>query len=289
MSYAIKRYNGDILWFDAVLSANTELEGKVTSHPIASGSFITDTFITENMEVTLSAVISDADFNTTRPVMEGAQGNILNNLPSHDTLTISGVASPNILNVLPSAIGNAINSPIPNISVSDKYAAIQFTQEKAKDLLFQINRGGEPVSLMVFDYQGRVTRLYKNCLVKRLSFPEHPQDGEALYCDLTLEQVTVVTLQSAATPKFKPIPSSADAAAGVSKGTNTDGEFSDSSTNTAKDTDSWAFQAFEEGDTNTQLQQQNATYDSAVNGFSPVGGLNGAKYPLSTSAVWSGQ
>ena len=67
MTYAIKRNNGDILWFDAIEGFEETYSSSVTKHPIATGSLVSDHVVKDNPVLNLRGILSDADFNFNRP------------------------------------------------------------------------------------------------------------------------------------------------------------------------------------------------------------------------------
>ena len=76
MTIAIKRENGDLIWFDAVTEFGRQYRGSVSSNPIETGGKITDHITTENPVFTLTAVVSDADIQDQQQrVREYAAGN----------------------------------------------------------------------------------------------------------------------------------------------------------------------------------------------------------------------
>lgn len=62
MTTLIQRANGTIIYFDTAESVVKDFPSKVTSHPIESGSTITDHVVSQPRKITVNAVISNASF-----------------------------------------------------------------------------------------------------------------------------------------------------------------------------------------------------------------------------------
>jgi hypothetical protein len=201
MTYAVLRNNGDLLWFDAIRKVNEKYTGKVSSHPLESGNVISDHTTLNNIGITLSGVISAADFNTERPVVvsNGSlagqsinQHSIKNDSPILSTtpaVTISP-ATAGISAYLPDSVSQYITPNTPVVTVAAAFAAFSVTDVKGS--LIAMQRGAETFTLVEFD-GGVVKKVFTNCIVTSLSFDETPESGYAIYPEMTIEQVRFAT------------------------------------------------------------------------------------------------
>ena len=125
------------LELDSTVELMTDFKGSVTSHPVESGSRITDHFSRENPRFTLRGVTSNT------PVLEPAYNNVAK---SHGKRT-----------------------------------------KNVYDVLYDIYSTGALFTL-VADLDS-----YPNCVIKSFGFTQNAQQAEALYVDLQIEQLRIVT------------------------------------------------------------------------------------------------
>ena len=215
MTVAIQRANGDLIWFDAVVSYKREHRSSVTHHPIEDGSVVTDNISKENPKFSISGVINNADFNTTRPFISSAeakafdlsQRGIYNSQPVQGSKSgvadngveyvqeggpvIGGGASP-LLKFLPETVTQFIEGQPPSVEVPDQQRPNWV--EEVEDILTSIERGNELVT--VLEFKGNlIQKAIPNCYITTLSINETPETGDAFDVSVDLEQVTFVTLR----------------------------------------------------------------------------------------------
>lgn len=184
MSYALLRANGDLIWFDAITQFSERYTGTLTAHPLESGNVVNDHTTINNIEINLAGIISDADFNLTRPTItdDDAQNwkinnkQFVNNSPVETTVSIS--YKPGLSQFLPESIAQFVTPSTPVVTVPDydrpKFAA------RVKDELTAMQRLAENFSLVDFQ-NGRVWRVIDNCVMVNLDFTETPESGDAIY------------------------------------------------------------------------------------------------------------
>lgn len=214
MAHAIKRLNGSVIWFDAVTSSSKDYSGQATSHPIEDGSNISDFVIVNNPRFSIQGVITDADFNTSRPNGETAE---VNNSPvtSEDNVVITASTTSPLISLLPeSVLGLLQKEEIPIVVIEKTKAA---TQKIIEDALTEIQRTGEPFELLSFNNGVMDSRPLTTCILTQLSFSESPDGGDALYPQMTFEQLKFVTLRRGTTPKFKTNKALEDQASGLAQ------------------------------------------------------------------------
>lgn len=212
MTIGIKRENGDVIWFDAVMSYSEDYSGQVTQHPVEDGSNISDNFVTANERFQLQGIISDADFHLNRP--DDIDGNILNNDEVINQTFITPTQTNNLLNLLPEQIAGLLQ-PAQDVLVEvRKSRASQY--EAIKDLLKEIHSKGEAVTILSYR-NGVAEKPRVSCIITNLSIPETVDTGEALEVSLTIEKIKIATLRVGTSPKVKPIRLLQDQAAGLQR------------------------------------------------------------------------
>lgn len=199
MTYAVLRANGDLIWFDAITQFSERYTGTVSAHPLESGNVVNDHTTINNLEMQLSGIISDADFNLSRPTITDDDARdwhinnkqFVNNSPVSTTVEIS--SKPGISKFLPESISQFLVPTQPVVMVPDydrpKFAA------RIKDELTFIQTSAENFSLVDFQY-GRIWRVIDNCVLTSLDFTETPENGDALFPVMTIVQARYATTRS---------------------------------------------------------------------------------------------
>lgn len=217
MTIAILRENGDLIWFDAIKEFRERYSGAVSSHPLESGGLITDHTTTNNLVLELSGIISDADFNLSRPTITDDDSRdwkinnkqFVNNSPVTSYTTIS--MEPSISKFLPESIAQFVGTTAPVVTVPDsvrpKYAAkiqSELTQ-MAGGVVGLVDAKGRPKAQEVFslvDFRdGKIWRVIDNCVMTSLDFSEDPTTGDAIFPVMTIERVVFSTTKSTTVPK----------------------------------------------------------------------------------------
>jgi hypothetical protein len=198
----------DIITLSCVTSFDESYTGSVSSHPIESGSTITDHVTSDNDKFKVSGVVSDYDF--------------LN--PSKD-LALEDVSLSK--EGFPDASRSESTSRFANglldsglIDVPDKYRA-----EYIKRRLIDIRKNSLLVTILEYPDSGELVQ-HTNCILTSLSFKEDENSGYAVYPDMAFEKINVVQVQveEVNTSKIPKLSDSkvADAAAGTSDKGSTD-------------------------------------------------------------------
>lgn len=216
--YALRRENGDVLYFDAVTDIEEQYSSTVTKHPIATGSFISDHTVTDNKKFTLSAVLSDADFNLERPrltggiVSAGTESQIdpqydssgryelandtsfwtlrtnkqyQNNTPTNTTVKIEPNKTETWKRFLPESIGQYTKDSIPRVTVTQQTKVK--TAIAVRDEMIQMWTTKERFSLL--EYRDNIiTRYWENIIFTNLSFAQDADSGMGLFPQMQLEQ-----------------------------------------------------------------------------------------------------
>ena len=221
--YALRRANGDVLYFDAVTAIEEMYTSTVTKHPIATGAFVSDHTIRDNKKFTLSAVLSDADFNLDRPSLTGnptasaiqtvdedgfpvtgttavTSNNYTvnnakqyqNNTPTTTTVKIDTGTTGSWEQFLPETISQFTKNNIPVVTVTQQSKAK--TALAVRDELIFMWENKEAFSLLEYE-NNIVKRFWDNVLFTKLSFAQDADTGLGLFPNMSLEQVVYTDIE----------------------------------------------------------------------------------------------
>src|SRR5574338_64771 len=195
MSVAIQRKDSGLIWFDAVLQLSRNLSGSVSQHPLEDGAVNTDQTTLNNEQFTISGLLSDADFNTSRPLLDSDPnlGAInkqwINNTPVNPDGTYSNVSildpSGQEFNT-PEFVSQFLNAQRPIVSVT----AVGKTKPAltvAEELVTMFNARE---AFVLLDFRnGILHSSYDNCVMTSLAFNEDSDSGDGVYPEITIERV----------------------------------------------------------------------------------------------------
>lgn len=221
--YALRRANGDVLYFDAVTAIEEMYTSTVTKHPIATGAFVSDHTIRDNKKFTLSAVLSDADFNLDRPSLTGnSTANAIqtvdedgfpvtgttavtsnnytvnnakqyqNNTPTTTTVEIDTGTTGSWEQFLPETISQFTKNNIPVVTVTQQSKAK--TALAVRDELIFMWENKEAFSLLEYE-NNIVKRSWDNVLFTKLSFAQDADTGLGLFPNMSLERVVYTDIE----------------------------------------------------------------------------------------------
>lgn len=196
MTIAIRRSNGDVLYFDAIEGFGETYQGQTSKHPLGSGASVVDHYTTENPRFSMKAVLSDADFNFNRPNLttniDGYEGwqsvtakQYINNTPVDSPVSIN--SNVNVFKTfLPESISQFTATSIPQVVVTEQVKVKSARAVKLQMIAMQEQK--EEFSLVDFT-DNLVRDSYPNCIFTSLSFNEDPDSGDALFPVMEIEQV----------------------------------------------------------------------------------------------------
>ena len=202
MSIAIKRKNGDLIWLDAVVTYSRQYSSSITKHPIESGSSITDNVSKENPRFSINGIITNADFNTTRPLItpDEAKENKLSDRRIYNSQPIPDGASPiigkgasSLLKYLPTSVTQFTGISAPSVTTSDSQRPDWVYD--VEEILRETERTHELVSILDFSIKGVIRKVYDDCYISNITFAETVDTGGSFDLNMELEQVTFVTLE----------------------------------------------------------------------------------------------
>lgn len=210
MTYAIKRNNGDVLYFDAITSATETYTSQITKHPLASGAFISDHTIKDNKKFSLRAVLSDADFNLNRPTdyytnlntvglvqgqvsyPTGQSKQFVNDTQTTVPVSISNTAA-KWRSFLPEVVSQFTASTIPTVTVTEQ-TKVKTAAAVRLDLI-AMHEKSESFTLMEFN-DNTMSRHWENIIMIGLSFAEDAESGLGLFPTIDMEQATYTNVQN---------------------------------------------------------------------------------------------
>ena len=189
MTYAIRRENGDVLWFDAITEVTEEYTATVSKHPLSRGSYVSDHTTVDNKKFNIRAVLSDADFNLNRPNDEGARS-VTNKQFTNDTQTTKPVfvssGGAKWRSFLPEVVSQFTANTIPTVTVTPQ-AKVKIAHAVRLDLI-SILESRESITLVEYN-TNLVARTWDNVVMTSLSFTEDADTGEGLFPVMSMEQV----------------------------------------------------------------------------------------------------
>lgn len=196
MTYAIRRNNGDVLYFDAITNFEEQYNAQITKHPLASGSFISDHTITDNKKFTLKAVLSDADFNLHRPSDEGwvsvTDKQFTNNTQTDVPVKITNEGA-KWRSFLPEVVSQFTAATIPTVTVTPQ-SKVKTAHAVRFDLLTMFE---EKESFTLLEYNTNlVSRLWADVSFTSLSFAEDADTGEGLFPTMAMEQAVYTDVEN---------------------------------------------------------------------------------------------
>lgn len=206
MTYAIRRDNGDVLYFDAITSVEEQYSATVTKHPLASGAFVSDHTIVDNIKFVLNAILSDADFNLNRPFEEGWQSvtnkQFVNN--TRTTIPVKIVSNaPKWRSFLPEVVSQFTANTIPTVVVTPQSKVK--TAKRVRDDLLDIFHKKEPFTLTEYNTNLVARPPWPNVILTSLTFTEDADSGQGLFPVMQMEQVTYTNVEFADI-KLKTVP-----------------------------------------------------------------------------------
>lgn len=191
--------SSDIITLSCVTSFDESYTGSVSSHPIESGSTITDHVTSDNDKFKVSGVVSDYDFlNPSKDLATKKEG--------YDDGYLRSAVTASFANGLLNTYGAV---------VPDKQRA-----EYIKRRLIDIRKSSLLVTILEYPDSGELVQ-HTDCILTSLSFKEDENTGYAVYPDMSFEKINVVQVkvEEVNTSKIPKLPDSkvADAAADASQ------------------------------------------------------------------------
>lgn len=164
--------SSDIITLSCVTSFDESYTGSVSSHPIESGSTITDHVTSDNDKFKVSGVVSDYDFlNPSKDLALGKEG--------YSDEGRSAAVSRFTNGLLDSGL----------IDIPDKQRA-----EYIKRRLIDIRKNSLLVTILEYPDSGELVQ-HTDCILTSLSFKEDENSGYAVYPEMAFEHINVVQVK----------------------------------------------------------------------------------------------
>lgn len=212
MTYAIKRDNGDVLYFDAITNVTETYTSQISKHPLANGALISDHTTRDNKKFSLKAVLSDADFNLNRPTdyytnlntvglvqgqvsyPTGQSKQFVNDTQTTVPVKISNTAA-KWRSFLPEVVSQFTASTIPTVTVTEQ-TKVKTAAAVRLDLV-SMYESSESFTLMEFN-DNTMVRHWDSIVMVNLSFSEDAESGLGLFPTIEMEQATYTNVMNVA-------------------------------------------------------------------------------------------
>jgi len=202
---------GGLIYLDAVTAFTRNHSGQVTKHPVDRGGNITDHFIRENDKITLSAVVSQVDLSTNVLEVVDENGYVpYNSKYLYNPVSVSSSDNSLLNKLMPASISQFVGTKKPEVtldpSTPDYNEGVQTLLETlVSGERFNAEKGViEPnIQLVsVYEFLGSlISKVRRDFVITSVAFNETADTGDGVYCEITLEKVRFVTLESTEIPK----------------------------------------------------------------------------------------
>ena len=201
------------IYIDCTVAYSQDYRGQVTKHPVDAGASITDHFIKENPVFTISGVISGTDLsyipwllldeNQQRPLNAQEQ-------PWPISINLQGSK---LLQYLPATIGQFLGTSKPKVEFFGNQRTDLSNEVVVKDILKGIlkglkynpkaDRSESHIQIVeLYEFDGiNIRDIIHDLVITSFRIDENPDTGDALFLNLTLEQVTFALLEKTEIPK----------------------------------------------------------------------------------------
>jgi hypothetical protein len=197
------------IYFDAVTAFTQSYTGQVTKHPVDSGGVISDHFIVNNPKFSLSGVITSADISVGVQDIESISGAKPYNVREAPTaVSVNSSNSSMLQKFIPDSVGQFMAPSNPEVVVDSARVNLEENiRDSLTKLIYKATSDDAYVDnkitlVRLFEFDGSVLRRSTTRLVVLdVKFKEDANSGDALYCEISFEQVTFVFLQRTVLPK----------------------------------------------------------------------------------------
>lgn len=200
------------IYFDVVTAYSRSTRGQVTKHAISGGTYVTDHFVRDNPEISISAIVSFADISPESNLIVDVSGNKANNSNPQTGEVIVTESASSLVNYLPASISQYLPKSAPTVSLASNILKTNYKDfvEQALETITSSVKFNESTSK--FETYIRVTQLYEflgtsltkiktDLVLTEFSIKEDESSGDALLVDLKFEKVKFVSQKRTAIPK----------------------------------------------------------------------------------------
>lgn len=177
------------IYFDAVTVLKKNFTGQVSKQPIDTGGMIVDHFTRDNPTITFSGIISGVDISAKYRNLTDANGNTPTNLRRPPEAVQINQSNNPLFNLIPDAVGQFFRPASPSVTMAVQSAE---TLKSIQSNLESLFADGQIQLVTLYEYYQESLKRepLQNLVMTSLSFTDGPETGEALQCDITLEQIT---------------------------------------------------------------------------------------------------
>jgi hypothetical protein len=226
---AIKSQEGDVVFFDVVTRYSQSFRSQLTQHPVDGAGTVSDHVVKQNPQVTLSGIISGADFNQSKPqnLSEEQRNRLQVGASVIDPASIASIieikSEDGALNLLPGSVSQFTSNSVPTIenlsegrgNEKDVFTLLKgYSDRKEAVNIYEFDDVGEGMTIVDELPEKPSQRVY----ITNLSKDETAQQGDALTVNMTFQIATVTTLQEEEVPANMRQDVQDQAATGTSKG-----------------------------------------------------------------------
>lgn len=191
-----------IVYLDAVTSYSRSLKGKVTSHPVDSGSNISDHFVANNPSFSIRGIVSHVDITGTSALVEINGGSPVNSKAIPASVTIA--EQDNVMKYLPGSVKQFFSRG--EVEVSGAVES-QNTQPQVLELFNQLMTGvyynqaakrwqNRMTLTVLYEMDGpNFVNAITDLVITSVDVNEDSETGSALHVDISLEKVRFATLE----------------------------------------------------------------------------------------------
>lgn len=201
------------IYISAVTAYSQDYRGQITKHPVDSGASISDHFIKENPIYTISGIVSGTDLSAIPWMITDQEGNKPINAQEQPVSISLNSSASGLLQYLPDSIGQFLSVSLPSVESFGNTRTDLNYEILVKDLLKGILNGirydqkkDKAVSniqtVELYEFDGSNIRdIISDLVITNFRIREDQDTGDALFLDLTLEQVTFASLEKAELPQ----------------------------------------------------------------------------------------
>ena len=197
------------LLFDAITVYTKSLTGSVSKHPIATGSTISDNFVSDNPIIQITGVISVADLANSTLFRDEDDGLAANAHDSPNEVLVNSSTSA-LTNLVPSSLGQFLPDSNATVMLDQGRQDYKGMVDQLLETLMSGERYDEAskkykatlrtCNLYEFNHLGLMSNITRELVLTNYSVKEDPDSGDCLICDLTFERVKFVKLRTSALP-----------------------------------------------------------------------------------------
>lgn len=187
--------DGSTMFLDVVTNFSKARSSSISSHQVDSSSVITDHVAKQNVNLSIRAIISAADFNSSITYPEQLLNPEEAGAPRLETNPVDGAvinSVSSLLDYLPSSIQNIIGGQDNSSVTLDPFRG--YSHVAARNRLQDAWDRSELITILDYDVDiatGRSVSItsIQNCIMTRFEDVEQVETGDSLVANLSFEQV----------------------------------------------------------------------------------------------------